>query len=151
MNSVERVDSVDSRAQLSATWRYPASLRAVADARNAVADVLYAGGHAAVAEDCRLAVSELATNAITHAASPFEVRVRFTDTVRLEVADQSSELPVLRSPSAFDGGGRGCRIVDALATRWGAEPAPGGKVVWAEFSGPVSSPCPPPADRARRG
>jgi anti-sigma regulatory factor (Ser/Thr protein kinase) len=87
-----------------------------------------------VCDAALLLVSELTGNAFLHARSGARVRVQHADRVlRVEVADDSPELPRLR-PTSVDGtGGRGVRILDALAARWGvtvrSEPPPG-KAVW---------------------
>ncbi len=41
--------------------------------------------------------------------------------------------PEPQPPSTTREGGRGLLIVSALAKAWGIDPAPGGKVVWAEL------------------
>jgi anti-sigma regulatory factor (Ser/Thr protein kinase) len=86
-----------------------------------------------------LIVSELATNAVRHARTRFRVAVhRRSDVLRVEVADSGSGVPLLRRPEPMDTGGRGLFIVETLAARWGVDPAPGGKTVWAEL--PRASP-----------
>ncbi|MGA4840017.1 ATP-binding protein [Streptomyces sp. G45] len=96
-------------------------------------------------EDAALVVlSELLTNAVRHAhGTPGrEVETRFRrlegGTVRIEVHDAASELPVVRAacdPCAE--GGRGLPLVAALAERWGAGARNGpGKQVWAELNAP---------------
>lgn len=113
-----------------------------------------------LAERAALLVSELATNAVTHAGTPFVVTVRHADgTVLVEVADERPDgtdapdrlgdgagvaggLSGIPSawPSGESDGGRGLRIVGELASRWGVRPvadATGGavgKVVWFELS-----------------
>lgn len=84
--------------------------------------------------DLPLIVSELATNALRHARTPFSVAIaRVGPVVRLEVADGSSTLPSSPSVSTDSLGGRGLMIVAEFARRWGVEAIPsGGKVVWAE-------------------
>ena len=83
-----------------------------------------------------LLVSELATNALRHAGTEFEVEVRRTDRgVRVAVSDDNPRRPreplVLPGPDAE--GGRGLAIVDELADRWGVEGDPPGKTVWFEL------------------
>jgi hypothetical protein len=75
--------------------------------------------------------TELATNAILHARSPFVVRVGFTPSlVRIEVDDESDDPPVVgRHQPAI----HGLEMVDRLVPDWGyAARDGGGKVVWAE-------------------
>jgi anti-sigma regulatory factor (Ser/Thr protein kinase) len=111
--------------------QFPPSPGSVGRAR-----MLVRSAHRGVSSDSQeaveLIVSELATNAVTHAASPFTVRLIVGSTVRVEVADGSTDPPVLRRPSSWVAGGRGLVIVDEFADRWGSYPVDDGKVVWAE-------------------
>lgn len=80
-----------------------------------------------------LLTSELTTNAVRHARSPFTVFVRYDgDRVRIEVDDSSPEAPEPRIPSDEDTGGRGLILVEAMAEAWGMTPLPHGKRVWFE-------------------
>lgn len=89
------------------------------------------------AGDIILVASELATNAVRHAQTPFIVAVHNEDVIRLEVSDYSTQPPVPdRSPV---GEVHGLQLVDTLANRWGYELLPTGKVVWAEMA-PDSGP-----------
>ena len=92
-------------------------------------------GEQALVEDANVVASELATNAIRHAHSPFRVTLTrlAADEVRLAVEDLSVGQPALNSRSTEDLGGRGVHLVAQLATRWGVEPGESGKTVWAEF------------------
>ncbi|MEU8700495.1 ATP-binding protein [Streptomyces sp. NPDC048680] len=94
------------------------------------------------AEDIRLCVSELATNALGHGTRRghgFLVRLCADENgVRLEVHDSrdasSESLPWVRRASDTDTSGRGLCIVGALADAWGVEDRdPYGKVVWSRF------------------
>ena len=94
---------------------------------------------AAKFDDVRLIVSELASNAIRHARTRFRVALRhFGDVVRVEVTDRSDGQPVVCQPESTDPHGRGLFIVAALARRWGVEPEPGGKTIWAEVTLPAA-------------
>ena len=80
--------------------------------------------------------SELATNAVLHARTPFEVSVTVTDeAVLVCVGDGMDGHP--RSPVQSEGreNGRGIVLVRALADEWGVQPGdgPGGKAVWFLF------------------
>jgi anti-sigma regulatory factor (Ser/Thr protein kinase) len=84
------------------------------------------------AEDVELAASELATNAIRHAKTPFELAIDIAPhQIRLEVTDESPDVPTLIETS---GPRHGLHILDSLAERWGIDRVHGGKMVWAEFS-----------------
>ncbi|MEU6928917.1 ATP-binding protein [Streptomyces sp. NPDC046374] len=90
------------------------------------------------AEDAALLVmSELVSNAITHAGRG-SIRVIVTrqaeHVVRLAVVDFSRELPRRREAAGDAEDGRGLSIVAALTdNKWGAEPLPWGKRVWADL------------------
>jgi len=84
-------------------------------------------------QDAQVIVSELASNAVVHAHTPFEVCVRLQPTFRLDVCDSSPAMPKLREPRSDECGGRGLLIVDACAQRWGADLVDGGKIVWADL------------------
>lgn len=87
-------------------------------------------------DDVVLVASELATNAIIHAQTPFRVRLTTQDhIIRLEVFDQSSTIPVMEELCQSQ---RGLRIVQTVATDWGIDPTPTGKTVWAEFELPAT-------------
>jgi two-component sensor histidine kinase len=82
-----------------------------------------------------LCVSELVTNALDHAAPPYELRIdRSRRRLRVEVADASERQPVLRQITPTAVRGRGMFLVAAVATTWGVQPTNDGKTVWAEFS-----------------
>jgi anti-sigma regulatory factor (Ser/Thr protein kinase) len=96
-----------------------------------------AGTLADVPEDIResavLMMSELATNAVVHALTGFEVCIERTATqVRVEVADVGEGEPRLRSPSSSEPHGRGLRIVEELSDEWGMVESDdhSGKTVW---------------------
>ena len=84
----------------------------------------------------RLVVSELATNAVRHAGTPFRVSLGHRDGVAHPggpgLRGSSADPPPGVDPAAD--GGRGLVIVSALSDSWGVTPCPdGGKEVWARF------------------
>jgi anti-sigma regulatory factor (Ser/Thr protein kinase) len=80
-------------------------------------------------------VAELVANAVLHAGTMLELRlVRRPGRVRVEVRDRAARMPRLTIPGPEDENHRGLFIVDRFAAEWGADPVPGGKVVWAEVS-----------------
>jgi hypothetical protein len=85
-------------------------------------------------DDAACVVSELATNAVVHAASDFVVGVSVCDaTVRISVRDSSVMAPAERVSSSTATRGRGIAMIAALSTDWGVERAGAGKEVWAEL------------------
>ncbi|WP_326697981.1 ATP-binding protein [Streptomyces sp. NBC_01754] len=103
------------------------------------------------AEDIRLCVSELASNALAHGTRRghgFLVRLRADeDFVRLEVHDSRDVSPdrrlCMREATDTDIAGRGLSMVDMLADVWGVdERSSYGKVVWSRFkAAPTSRPA----------
>ncbi|MGH3334110.1 MAG: ATP-binding protein [Nocardioidaceae bacterium] len=87
-------------------------------------------------EDVRLVVSELATNAMVHAQTPFTVTLEQDEqAVLLTVHDGSPTPPVPLQPDLLDAGGRGLSIVDLVSRGWGVvEGLHGAKSVWASFA-----------------
>lgn len=85
--------------------------------------------------DVMLVVSELATNAVIHAGTPFSVSISATDAaMRISVQDSSSTRPVVRDGSPAALSGRGLRLVGAVSRDWGVEFSLDGKTVWAELA-----------------
>ena len=71
-----------------------------------------------------LMLSELATNAVQHAATEFEVGVRVAPDghlVRVEVSDAAAGFPTPQEQIAEAPHGRGLHIVRTLADAWGIE------------------------------
>jgi len=56
-----------------------------------------------------------------------------TSSVRVEVSDDDSRLPVLAAPDPDALGGRGLAMVDLLASAWGVREEAVGKTVWIEL------------------
>lgn len=115
--------------------RFPAAPRSPRDARYFVLEALHQWRMERLGEDAAVIVTEMATNAVVHAHSEFEVHVRLTgDVVRVSVSDLSPEPPVDRAASRLATSGRGVRLVAELTRRWGIERRPPGKSVWAELA-----------------
>jgi anti-sigma regulatory factor (Ser/Thr protein kinase) len=104
-------------------------------ARAFVSSRLLRAGVPQLEDDVLLVVSELVTNAITHARTPVTVTLeRSGPCVVLTVCDLSPSVPVMRTADAMAGGGRGLMIVDVLSGDWGVKVSPSGsKTVWAAF------------------
>jgi hypothetical protein len=89
-----------------------------------------------------LLVSEVVTNAILHARTTVTLTVEVAgEVVRIAVRDGSPVQPRIHSFAATSATGRGLRLLDRLAKRWGvdADPATGGKVVWFEVGEPTET------------
>jgi anti-sigma regulatory factor (Ser/Thr protein kinase) len=91
--------------------------------------------------DLLLVVSELATNAVMHARTPFSVGLNLGGGMaRVEVVDGAPELPSERSLALSTSNGRGLLIVATLADEWGVDWHPDTKTVWAELSVTLANP-----------
>ncbi|HET6809480.1 MAG TPA: ATP-binding protein [Acidimicrobiales bacterium] len=110
----------------------PAELASAREARRFVADCAAGLNRPEVVETAQLLVSELVTNAVSHAGTRVEVECALTEEgLRVSVCDGSSHLPSPGHPDAWDEKGRGLMLVDILASRWGTQRHPGnGKAVW---------------------
>ena len=87
-----------------------------------------------------LLVSEVVTNAILHARTTVTLTVDVDDdVVRITVRDGSPARPQLHAFAPTSTTGRGLRLLDRLARRWGvdADPVTGGKIVWFEVGEPA--------------
>jgi hypothetical protein len=72
-----------------------------------------------------------------HAHSPLRLQLRGTGSfLRVAVTDESPRLPAPRNQEPLAEGGRGLRLVELLASRWGVEPLPLGKRIWFEVDLP---------------
>ena len=122
------------------TRQFPATAGSVARARRFLLQHVPAGcddGPDLLA----LMLSELATNAVQHAATEFEVTITLGEPardgsgsvwVRVGVSDEAPGYPAPEEPAADAPHGRGLRIVESLADSWGIEVQRGrpGKTVW---------------------
>lgn len=110
-------------------------LRALASTRHAVRDYLARSGMSHT-EEAELVVDELVVNAIVHAGGDIRVTVECGQGRTLvTVHDGSRVIPAPAPLHRSRSGGRGLRIVEALAARWGVDPRSDGKNVWVELAG----------------
>lgn len=114
----------------------PNAVDSVSEARRFVTDLVTQWNLDALLDDAVLVVSELATNAVTHASSPCRLQVTLRPaTLHIDVHDSGSGTPDPQIPEDGEEHGRGLMIVSALSTAWGLESIPGnGKRVWAELA-----------------
>lgn len=111
---------------------FPAAPESPGCARRLLADALRLGGcERAFVDTATLVLSELASNAVRHAGSPFSIAATIEGcTLRLAVEDRgspSARTTMVARPT------HGLGVVDALASSWGVKAAPRGKLVWAEL------------------
>jgi DNA-binding NarL/FixJ family response regulator len=113
----------------------PRDLRSVREARRFLRETLATWGLSELEDASQIVVSELVTNAITHAESECRLQLsRKGTTVRVEVVDGGTGTPDPKPPTMTGEHGRGMHIVAALAVAWGTEVLDeGGKIVWAEL------------------
>ncbi|MFF7654338.1 ATP-binding protein [Streptomyces sp. NPDC007983] len=121
----------------------PCTEESVGIARLSVAATLRAWGLEDLVDDARLIASELATNAVRHAVhripdperrGNFRLKVERPGDhlVRISTFDRSRTVPRVLQASETAESGRGMAVVEALACRWGIDPRPWSKGVWAE-------------------
>ncbi len=84
-----------------------------------------------VVDSAVLLVSELATNVTLHARTDLQVTIRFEQSrLWAEVKDWNSRMPQTCMAPIDATTGRGLALVEALASRWGAERDDDGKRIW---------------------
>lgn len=147
---------IDKRSDMSQRHAWPMSSTmpplaplptAPACARAFASSTLSSWGLDDLTESADLILSELVTNAVR--ASYPHYRDTRIEVIRvcllgdgtrvvIEVWDEAAGFPVVRDAGEFDEAGRGLRLVDAIADKWGWVPAARrtGKCVWAELSTP---------------
>lgn len=93
------------------------------------------GVAAGTVDTCELLVSELATNALLHARTPFTVTIERHPVLRIEVHDADPRLPHPRDYGPEASSGRGLHLVERMAHSSGTVTLPsGGKAVWFEMA-----------------
>lgn len=112
----------------------PCEARSVGEARRFVTSTLAASGSPSdVVDAAELLVSELVTNAVLHARTPFDVAVAVSDDVaRVGVTDRSTRVVARRRHTLESGTGRGLLLVEQVASSWGIDARTTGKTVWFE-------------------
>ncbi|GAQ50357.1 PAS domain S-box protein [Streptomyces acidiscabies] len=115
----------------SATTALPALASSIGDGRSFLTKTLTVWNCAHLADDARLLVSEVLTNALQHAQGPLGLHLRRTTAdVTIEISDHSPHLPQPRLAAPDDESGRGLLLVDTLADSWGVRPTDDGKTTW---------------------
>ena len=126
------IGAAPESTEVGTVRRFPPRPTSVAKARKFAISSIDADGD--LSSKVESLVSELATNAVRHARTPFLVAVRSDERgVRVDVTDSSPEPPHMRPIDPVDPTGRGLVVVEALADRWGYESDSAGKTVWFEI------------------
>lgn len=110
------------------------SYEAVPFGRDVVAAHLEEWGLGDLAPDASLVTSEMVSNAVIHARTPIELCLRRNgQRVRIEVSDGKEYGLAPSPPGGPAPRSLGLRVVAAISSRWGVDPLPDGKTVWAEL------------------
>jgi anti-sigma regulatory factor (Ser/Thr protein kinase) len=123
--------SRELRGEFSAGQEAPGRAR-----RFAVAALREWGLDDALLDEAALVLSELASNAVLHAGSPFSIAISSRESrLRIAVTDTCPCRPAgVVSGSLLARAGHGLGVVEALSHDWGVQELRDGKVVWAELS-----------------
>ncbi len=134
---VDLLDDVARTVDQERQAEFDAEVSSVPLARDFVRQALEDWGAPHLHDEASLVVTELATNAVLHAGSPYQVRLRRSEgVVRIEVADGDPGTPEPQPFSATAETGRGIVLVSAISASWGIDAQPGqGKITWAELNG----------------
>jgi anti-sigma regulatory factor (Ser/Thr protein kinase) len=113
----------------------------VREVRSFVRDVLRGWGEDALVEEAEIIALELATNAVVHACSPFQVSIsRTLSGVTIAVRDASPDFPRHVGGNADRLGGRGIALVASLSQVWDTRRETDGKTVWAMMARATAAP-----------
>ena len=114
--------------------------RGAGKARHFVHDYLVERRLERLSDDLEVITSEVVTNALVHADSEVELRLReYPDRIHLEVRDTDAKPPIPTSvteseeDNAVAEHGRGIDIVGHLSFQWGCSPNGRGKTVWVDL------------------
>lgn len=131
----EAQGSVSACAQTGISAAFPGERDSPGRARRLVVDALRRwGAREALVNDVALVVSELSTNAVRHARSPFSVTVRAHGaTLHVAIQDGQALLSTLPDGGLVPQPLHGLSLIDGLSNEWGFEDTHEGKVVWAEL------------------
>ncbi|MFJ7778711.1 ATP-binding protein [Streptomyces yangpuensis] len=134
--------STDRRRSLALTGATDAVTRCRDFTRDALIDWHWMADARDDSEDVLLLVSEVVANACLHAGGPRTLLLECTEErLRVEVTDGNPAAPIPRSrPDPARPGGYGLLIVERISRRWGTQPLPDGKCVWAEIASPPRYP-----------
>ncbi len=117
----------------------PPTSTSVPAARHLVLELLRAWDVPHDREDAALLVTELVSNVVDHVGGEanLTLELQLADQwLRIAVVDGSSIRPVVQELATDRPRGRGLRMVQAVADRWGTDDHLGGKRVWFELRPP---------------
>lgn len=111
----------------------------IAEAREQLRQLLHDWTDEDQLDSAVLMVSEMVTNVLVHtdgdALLVAEVACgEKARRLRVEVSDQSDELPHKRHPGEMASSGRGLLLMEMLADAWGFDPRGEGKSIWFELN-----------------
>jgi hypothetical protein len=124
---------------LTASFDLRPTDRSIPAARHLVTEMLAAWQTPHDRTDAALLVTELVANVVDHVGGEHSLTIELglsDGWLRISVADGSAVRPVVRELDAESPRGRGLRMVQSIADRWGAEDHRGGKRVWFELAPP---------------
>jgi PAS domain S-box-containing protein len=114
-------------------WQLPSEPSSIGKARHATLRACAVWG-LECGPRAEIVVSELVANAVLHGWGTIGLRLfDLEGELRIEVEDDSPELPEVVEARPDGGGGHGMRLVASLG-RWGSTPTRRGKIVWVEIS-----------------
>jgi anti-sigma regulatory factor (Ser/Thr protein kinase) len=124
----------------NATIDLPPTAISVPTSRHLVLELLRAWDAPHDREDAALLVTELVSNVVDHVGGEanLTLELQLSDRwLRIGVVDGSAIRPVVRKLSTDRPRGRGMRMIQEIADRWGADDHLGGKRVWFELRPPA--------------
>ena len=124
----------------NATIDLPPTAISVPTSRHLVLELLRAWDAPHDREDAALLVTELVSNVVDHVGGEanLTLELQLSDRwLRIGVVDGSAIRPVVRELSTDRPRGRGMRMIQEIADRWGADDHLGGKRVWFELRPPA--------------
>jgi len=124
----------------SASIDLPPVATSVRAARHLVQELLRAWEVPHDREDGALLVTELVANVLDHVGGKanFTLELSVSGTwLRIAVVDGSAIRPVVQELAHDRPRGRGLRMIESIAERWGADDHDGGKRVWFDLRPPA--------------
>lgn len=110
----------------------------ISAARSQLRELLHDWADSEQVDSAALMVSEMATNVLIHTDGDATLKADVTGEpssrrLRVEVSDDSDELPHKRRPGEMASSGRGLLLMEMLADMWGVDPQGSGKSIWFEL------------------